>query len=788
MMHHSQPCIEQKPFGEHDHSLALSHYDPDPALRPLLLVQAAALPETKFDSEDEEEDAGAKEDEGSEYEDEEEAYVAQLQKERNTKEEDEDDEYVPEGATVPENKGEKKMTKKAMQQMQSENQRLIRETKTRFPQSELKRKDLGGFLSKLKNRTMKIDSVAPKGSNIIEIAMEDSEDSDDELDIVSGPASPPVSEKLTAVYTKTMEEVEVLQTHWNDTAPYFTIKTKDGVEKQTEQSYLQGLPAHLSGNKPTEMPVEKPADESESVVCMDEEVENHELQMEDMSENEDEASEEATQMPPTEDEEATQLNATDPAEQETEVANEEEAETQVVESDADTQQVADEEEDSADAETEVESEEEEEEEEVTEEHAAMIEQKRAALDFAEAKKEAEMAALKAADPLAFLMQAQEEQEKLNPKKDEGPNFINAEAEMDEEDIYDYGSDENEEGLDGEVEGLVDKEATVTSEDQEAARDKDQELANEEDDKRIKEMEAVIRGERRGGRRGQYRRAGMREGLLDEEDDDSDDSEGDSDEIIDGTESEESEGEAILGAHEDAAGSDADDWDEEKRRRLRLRRERLRRQELKEKGVEMEKDSRIGFEGTMNGTKQLIVEDDCSKSVFSMMSKTNVSKTGVNLSRNASLVGNLSRASSLGTVNLSNLSRTNSAPVMNAACGDAADVANKPVMSNWNKLRPRGSFLGMSASKREKAAGMGGSGSLTAGRASFVFSADDSQTAPGDGDSNTPSVTSRVAKMNPKSAKGRGKAGNKDNIARAGLNLFRSLSAGSLPAVAPKSVF
>ena len=81
-------------------------------------------------------------DSGSDYEDEEEAYMTQLKNSKLDNEVDDDD-YIPpedhqEGGVVSE-PGVKRMTKKEMAQMVSENQRLIRETKTRFPQAELKR-------------------------------------------------------------------------------------------------------------------------------------------------------------------------------------------------------------------------------------------------------------------------------------------------------------------------------------------------------------------------------------------------------------------------------------------------------------------------------------------------------------------------------------------------------------------------------------------------------------------------------------------------------------------------
>jgi len=360
-----------------------------------------------------------------------------------------------------------------------------------------------------------------------------------------------------------------------------------------------------------------------------------------------------------------------------------------------------------------------------------------------------------ADPLSFLMAQTAEAEVQKPEKAAGSEFVDDQA-SEEEDVYDYGSDEHDEDEDvnGDVEGLVTQEKVeMTAEEAEAVAQFGAGQEEAEDEKRIKEVLAVTRGERRHGRRGQYKRSGMREGLLEEEDDDSSESEGgDDDEIEDGTESDESDGGVILGeqnAEDNEAGSDQDDWDEEKRRRLRLRRERLRRQELQDRGApELVAESQNAV--------SLLQTDEDSQAVWNLVNKTNVSRT-------ASL-GGLSRTASLG-----GLSRTASF----SGIADENSVSGPP-----NKMRRHGSFLGLSAAKRTKAAAMAGTGNslLAAGRNSFVFVADDScsnlpEETPGTAPSNSSSrLTKTVSMKHPK------RHTKPDTIKRAGQQLFRSLSA------------
>jgi len=364
----------------------------------------------------------------------------------------------------------------------------------------------------------------------------------------------------------------------------------------------------------------------------------------------------------------------------------------------------------------------------------------------EANAEALLSPEVAKDPLSFLMAQQIQAPETNAKEEKKKNsFVDAEA-SEEEDVYDYGSDEDEANLDGDgkdLEELVDKEPVEMTEEQiEAGMVYDNERAEADDEKRIKEMMAVTRGERRNGRRGQYRRAGMREGLLEEEEDDSSEDDGDDDDMSDAEESE-SDGEAILGteAAPEEADEDDDDWGEEKRRRLRLRRERLRRQELSQKGLSAEE-----LLGTGGGSKRetLLQIDECSKDVWGMVNKTNVSRTA-------------------------SLSRTASTSLQ-------PDESSKP---HWyqlphkaNALRRHGSFRGLSAAKREKAVAMVGNSSSLLSSRSFVFAADDSC-------SNFAAEDTSSNIQAPKQAKAgalRSSKGSKpESLVKAGHQLFRSLS-------------
>merc|ERR1711871_1124504 len=110
----------------------------------------------------------------------------------------------------------------------------------------------------------------------------------------------------------------------------------------------------------------------------------------------------------------------------------------------------------------------------------------------------------------------------------------------------------------------------------------------------------------------------------------------------------------------------------------------------------------------------------------------------------------------------------------------ASLGDDKSLGAATKLRRHGSFLGLSAAKREKAAAMGGTGNslLSAGRSSFVFSADDScsnapvEDTPGIGVSThaQKKYSSRTV-----STKGLNRPSKSDNIIRTGHQLFRSLS-------------
>jgi len=365
------------------------------------------------------------------------------------------------------------------------------------------------------------------------------------------------------------------------------------------------------------------------------------------------------------------------------------------------------------------------------------------------------------DAMQLLLQKQQQQQAKEQMAGENNQFIDEQA-SEEEDIMDYGSDDegNEDKLKdkfaADLEDLVAKPADMEGVDLERSEElMHLQQAEDEaaDEKAQKEVEAIIKGERRHGRRNRRNRAGMQEGLLsDNEDDDESDTDGDLSEMEVDVDDEPEE--ILLGGGNEEDDEMENDDVEERRRRLRLRRERLRKERLsKVTPMSMDGSAPGGIEG-LAGTGS------------SLMGANGNSLMGAN---GSSLMGNGSISLMTRRMSKSNVSQHS--------------LDQKPSM----KLQRHGSFLAMSSDKREKAAGIYcSSNSIVNRTSSFVFSAEDSRDS-GFGGVGTPNQNSNPVPSGSAKTKGwfeQNKSnsqqgswfrGKNDKSAQSGQKLFRSLS-------------